>query len=264
MKMRVAAALLLGDCLVAANAFVGQPPPPQRQRPHALSVAVTPPEESSLDTFLAPLRLSSQQQQHHHHQEQPPAVMLTALVDEGEVSASSAAKLVLLSKEDAHPLIRIGTGEKEKIVNAFGLYCAAVSLLTAPLWMAAMGLVQFAHELNPDWDPHRAVYDGTGKAWSKAWLFLVRSYPTVSGDVERVGGAGGPCLYVANHASWLDIPVLCTVLDPVFKFIAKGELRKVPCIGQQLEGVSIQLYVYIYRNIDGANERALGNCRRIP
>jgi 1-acyl-sn-glycerol-3-phosphate acyltransferase len=34
----------------------------------------------------------------------------------------------------------------------------------------------------------------------------------------------------------VDIPVLCTVLDPVFKFIAKGELAKVPCIGTQLSG----------------------------
>ena len=39
------------------------------------------------------------------------------------------------------------------------------------------------------------------------------------------------------------IPVLCTVLDPVFKFIAKGELLKVPCIGQQLEGVSAEILV---------------------
>jgi hypothetical protein len=29
------------------------------------------------------------------------------------------------------------------------------------------------------------------------------------------------------------------VLDPVFKFIAKGELSNVPCIGQQLTGVRI-------------------------
>ena len=67
---------------------------------------------------------------------------------------------------------------------------------------------------------------------------MTNSYPTVSGNLERVrkGNELGPCLYVANHASWLDIPVLCTVLDPVFKFIAKGELSKVPCIGTQLSG----------------------------
>jgi len=89
-----------------------------------------------------------------------------------------------------------------------------------------------------DNDVNKAEYDNTGKIWSKAWLAATNSYPTISGDVERLkaGNDLGACLFVANHASWLDIPVLCTVLDPVFKFIAKGELAKVPCIGHQLSG----------------------------
>ena len=103
--------------------------------------------------------------------------------------------------------------------------------------MAALNF--YNKNVDGEWDKHRAVYDKTGKIWSKAWLSLTNSYPTSSGEVDflREGGKG-PCLYVANHASWLDIPVICTVLDPVFKFIAKGELSKVPCIGQQLSGVS--------------------------
>jgi Acyltransferase len=148
-----------------------------------------------------------------------------------------------LSKEETNPLIRIGKGEKEKIINAFGLWCAAVSLVTGPVWMAAMSLVDMMNQQNSDWDPHRAWFDATGKIWAKVWLTMTMSYPTVSGEIgwlkQSTSSAStvGPCLYVANHASWLDIPVLCTVLDPVFKFIAKGELRKVPCIGQQLNGV---------------------------
>eukprot|EP00591_Stephanopyxis_turris_P016866 CAMPEP_0195542402 /NCGR_PEP_ID=MMETSP0794_2-20130614/51587_1 /TAXON_ID=515487 /ORGANISM="Stephanopyxis turris, Strain CCMP 815" /LENGTH=206 /DNA_ID=CAMNT_0040676535 /DNA_START=496 /DNA_END=1116 /DNA_ORIENTATION=- len=66
------------------------------------------------------------------------------------------------------------------------------------------------------------------------------SFPEVTGDLEILdrekAKERGPCLYVANHASWLDIPILCTVLDPVFKFISKGELRDLPCIGDQLVG----------------------------
>lgn len=90
-----------------------------------------------------------------------------------------------------------------------------------------------------DNDVNKAEYDNTGKIWAKAWLTATNSYPTISGNLERLqaGNDAGACLFVANHASWLDIPVLCTVLDPVFKFIAKGELSKVPCIGQQLAGV---------------------------
>lgn len=146
-----------------------------------------------------------------------------------------------LSIDEINPIIRLGKGrEKEKVINAFGLWCAAVILVTSIPWTVAMTALNFFNKnINPTFDPNRALYDKTGKIWSKAWLTLADSYPTASGEVDFLRAEGkGPCLYVANHGSWLDIPVLCTVLDPVFKFIAKGELAKVPCIGQQLEGVS--------------------------
>jgi 1-acyl-sn-glycerol-3-phosphate acyltransferase len=99
-------------------------------------------------------------------------------------------------------------------------------------------------------DEHKAIFDTTGKLWAKIWLSLTMSYPTMSGNtipsllqssssssISSFNTNTTACLYVANHASRLDIPILCTVLDPVFKFIAKGELRNVPGIGQQLLGV---------------------------
>jgi hypothetical protein len=141
----------------------------------------------------------------------------------------------LLSRDDVKPLFRIGKDDQEKIVNVFGLWCLVVSLITGPIWMLAMKLV---HRMEND--ENRALYDRTGKIWSKIWLTMTNSYPTVTGNLERLEADNdtGACLFVANHASWLDIPVLCTVLNPVFKFIAKGELSKVPCIGAQLSGVS--------------------------
>lgn len=144
-----------------------------------------------------------------------------------------------LEKEKVNALVKLGKGDSEKIINSFGAWCAFVSILTGPIWMMAMTLLNFMNERIENMDPNRALYDKTGKIWAKVWLTLTNSYPTVSGNIEQLLEHQGPCLYVANHASWLDIPVLCTVLDPVFKFIAKGELRKVPCIGQQLAGVSI-------------------------
>ncbi len=140
-----------------------------------------------------------------------------------------------LSREEINPIISLGKDDKEKVVNVFGLWCLVVSLITGPIWMLAMKLV---HRMEND--ENRAMYDMTGKIWAKTWLTMTNSYPTISGNMERLraGNDAGACLFVANHASWLDIPVLCTVLDPVFKFIAKGELAKVPCIGTQLSGVS--------------------------
>eukprot|EP00970_Alexandrium_tamarense_P018387 scaffold13332_cov275-Alexandrium_tamarense.AAC.3 len=85
-----------------------------------------------------------------------------------------------------------------------------------------------------------------GKVWCRVYLTLVDSYPEIAGDVERLknkksllgdgGGENQACMYVANHASFLDIAVLCCVLDPVFKFIAKDSLKKFPGVGKQLRG----------------------------
>jgi len=139
----------------------------------------------------------------------------------------------LLTREEINPIFSFGSEEKEKVVNAHGIWSLIVSLITCPIWLLAMSIV---HEREDD--ENRAQYDMTGKIWSKVWLSMTDSYPTVSGNLERLkaGNDAGACLFVANHGSWLDIPVLCTVLEPVFKFISKAELLKVPCIGAQLEG----------------------------
>jgi hypothetical protein len=152
------------------------------------------------------------------------------------------AKSHIMTEDEISPLIKLkkGTG-KEKWVNAFGMYHIMCSVLTLPPWWVAMTIVDAVCTQFPDLDPNRSVYDETGKVWAKLYLTLTNSYPSISGDLEHLKKARREqkgCLYVANHASWLDIPVLCTVMSPVFKFIAKGELLSVPCIGKQLSGVS--------------------------
>jgi hypothetical protein len=160
----------------------------------------------------------------------------TVAISPPEYEGNVDPRSFLLSKDEVKPLIVLGKGEKEKVVNAFGLWCFFCSVFTGPIWMLAMKLV---HQMGEK-DENRAMFDNTGKIWSKTFLTLIDSYPTVSGNTEWLeeGNDLGACLFVANHASWLDIPVLCTVLDPVFKFISKAELSKVPCIGTQLTGVS--------------------------
>lgn len=144
----------------------------------------------------------------------------------------------VIPREQINALLKFGSGEKQKILNEFGLYTLFATVLTLPVWYLAMKAVDTICHLNRDLDPHRAVYDTTGKIWSKTFLRLIGSYPEVSGEgIDWIRGKDkGACLFVANHASWLDIPILCTVLDPVFKFIAKDNLKSVPCIGQQLTG----------------------------
>lgn len=149
-----------------------------------------------------------------------------------------------LSPDQINAIVNFGTDEKPKIVNPFGLWCLVVSLITCPIWLMGLAAVDAVNKLNPEMDPNREIFDDVGKIWAKTWLTMTNSYPTVSGEVELLSkDAKGPCLFVANHASWLDIPVLCTISDRLFKFISKSELGKLPCIGHQLIGVCQQLHV---------------------
>jgi hypothetical protein len=147
-------------------------------------------------------------------------------------------KNFVLTRDEVKPLIKLGNGETEKIINAFGFVTFLATVVTGPIWMLAMSIVDMMCNMNENLDPNRALYDFTGKIWCRVWLTICMSRPSVSGEISAIREGHGPCLYVANHASWLDIPIICTLVDPVFKFIAKAELSKVPCIGQQLKGVS--------------------------
>lgn len=173
-------------------------------------------------------------------------------------SSSSSAHIPLslqnhpshvLSMEELHPIFkfRSKSSGKDKVLNATGLYHLVVILLTMPFWMAGMKITHWLGDTIEGFDNNRAKFDYTGKIWCRTYLSLTNSYPILDGDVNRlkVGPHGemseGACLFVANHASFLDIAVLCTVLDPVFKFIAKDSLKKFPGVGLQLVGVSISL-----------------------
>uniref|UniRef100_A0A7S1G1K2 Phospholipid/glycerol acyltransferase domain-containing protein n=1 Tax=Corethron hystrix TaxID=216773 RepID=A0A7S1G1K2_9STRA len=119
-------------------------------------------------------------------------------------------------------------------VNLFGFRVLAAAVLTCPVWGLALNAYEVVAEAVGR-DPNRVHFDGLGKIWSRVFLWMSDCFPERFGR-EHVAQEGRAVLYAANHASWLDIPLLCTSIDPVFKFIAKGELRKVPCIGKQLVG----------------------------
>ncbi|KAI2505249.1 phosphate acyltransferase [Fragilaria crotonensis] len=109
------------------------------------------------------------------------------------------------------------------------------SLVTGPIWMLAMSTVDMIYRMNETLDPNRAVFDYTGKIWSRIWLTMCMSRPTVSGDTDAVREGQGPCLYVANHASWLDIPISAP-FGPSIQVHCQGRVGEGPCIGQQLKG----------------------------
>jgi len=162
-------------------------------------------------------------------------------------SLSENEKSFVLTEEQVGPVFKVKIGSKgsEKIINIFGAFTVLLTVVTGIIWSLAMTITE---ALDNDPDSDRAAYDYTGKLWSRLFMTVTNSYPEINGlenidaavsqslPVEGNDSKKQGILYVANHCSWLDIQLLCCAIDPVFKFIAKGDLAGVPLIGQQLRG----------------------------
>jgi 1-acyl-sn-glycerol-3-phosphate acyltransferase len=68
----------------------------------------------------------------------------------------------------------------------------------------------------------------------------------------------GPAVLVANHLSLLDINVLYSLFRP-FKWVAKGELFRVPIVGWTM---TINDYVRVWRGDPESVRKMLAHCRR--
>lgn len=64
-------------------------------------------------------------------------------------------------------------------------------------------------------------------------LLRINRIPLEIRGAERLEGSL-PCVYVANHESWLDILALMAALPGSFRFVAKQEIRFFPFIGWAL------------------------------
>lgn len=71
-------------------------------------------------------------------------------------------------------------------------------------------------------------------------------------DVSRTGAAAedGPVLYICNHSSYLDVPVLGSLLDA--RFVAKAEVAQWPVIGTLSAN---QGTIFVERRVQGARQQ---------
>lgn len=188
---------------------------------------------------------------HHHHQT---TSMITTENDAINITPSSLTPPSTIQSQPSHvlsidemnPILKFNKNGKDKVLNATGLYHLMIILVTMPFWLLAMEAFHYLGDNIENFDSNRSKFDYSGKVWCRTYLSLTNCYPEIDGDVARLktgpNGDGksdtGACLFVANHASFLDIAVLCCVLDPTFKFIAKDSLKNFPGVGKQLVGVS--------------------------
>jgi 1-acyl-sn-glycerol-3-phosphate acyltransferase len=82
--------------------------------------------------------------------------------------------------------------------------------------------------------PHRpgGVFDRIPRQWAGA--LLADAGVTVTTVGMEHAGALGPCVYCANHASFVDVGGVATVLPGSLRFVGKRELFRIPVFGTGL------------------------------
>lgn len=86
-----------------------------------------------------------------------------------------------------------------------------------------------------------------GRVWGRSILAVSGIRVSVTG-VERIA-VDQPYIFMANHQSNLDIPVLLGHLPVQFRWLAKAELFKIPVFGQAMRGAG-------YISIDRSDRQA--------
>jgi len=85
------------------------------------------------------------------------------------------------------------------------------------------------------------------KLWAKSILFASRIRVTVTGYSNI--DPGRSYIYMSNHQSNFDIPVLLAYLDTQFRWLAKAELFKIPIFGYSMKRAG-------YISIDRSNRKS--------
>ena len=93
--------------------------------------------------------------------------------------------------------------------------------------------------------------------WSRGILNVTGARVTVEGK-ENI--PAGPCVFVGNHRSYYDIPILLTALDAPHGILAKEELEKIPLLNRWMKLLGC---VFVKRDDVRASVRALNDATEI-
>ena len=93
--------------------------------------------------------------------------------------------------------------------------------------------------------------------WSRGILHVTGARMTVEGQ-ENI--PAGPCVFVGNHRSYYDIPLLLAGLDRPHGILAKEELEKIPLLNRWMKLLGC---VFVQRDDVRASVRALNDATAI-
>ena len=105
-------------------------------------------------------------------------------------------------------------------------------LKAIPVFLAG-GLLATATIVAHPFDRAGRFFHWCSKTWSRFILWVFRIKVKVRGW-ERLSSLTR-CIYVANHASWMDIPVVVASIPDEIRIVFKKELTKIPIWGWALK-----------------------------
>lgn len=129
----------------------------------------------------------------------------------------------------------------------FYIFLWAGLLLTLPAMLA----VEIANAFSKD--RGEAFSQRVARLWGKSVVALSGSSVEVRG-LENIPGSG-PVLFISNHQSNFDIPLLLGYMGRPVGFLSKEELRKVPIVGRWMRHLNC---VFMDRSNPRAALRSIG------
>lgn len=114
-----------------------------------------------------------------------------------------------------------------------------LSAITVVVSTLALGSLVLLAQLVGVQPKRGGVYYKAPRWWAHG-LVKAAGIQIVVHNPERIAGSASQ-VYIANHVSWYDTPVLLEIL-PNFKFVAKRELEKIPLFGRAAKAVGV-IYV---------------------
>lgn len=114
-----------------------------------------------------------------------------------------------------------------------------LSAITVVVSTLALGSLVLLARLFGVAEKRRGVYYKAPRWWAHG-LVKAAGIEIVVHNSERIAQSPSQ-VYIANHVSWYDTPVLLELL-PDFKFVAKRELEKIPLFGSAAKAVGV-IYV---------------------
>jgi 1-acyl-sn-glycerol-3-phosphate acyltransferase len=115
------------------------------------------------------------------------------------------------------------------LATASAIFAAIFATLTVGTSAVIAGMIGFS-------DGPRSPYHVFAPWWSR--IVLALSFVRVRVHNPERAFDGHPHIFVANHLSWYDVPVLSSFL-PRAKFVAKEELFKIPIFGKAMKAVGM-------------------------